>query len=140
MHLTVDQIGPADIRQLLLFAKCFPDGLDITEEGIQKAQEVGLNLNWLADTLLTPETLNAFKVLQSKAWTDLYGNQKTQAWQKYMKQMLEAGEDAQKRDLAVAEFDAALKKASEDFYVMTRAQFLASIETDYSPTQTINPN
>jgi hypothetical protein len=132
MHLTIDQIAGIGVRQMLIFANHFPDGLDVSIEGIKKAQEVGLNLNGLADLLLTPESLNGFRELQSKAWVELYGNPKNLAWQRYMKQMREAGEDSVKRDATVTEFSDALARAAENFQTLTRAQFLACVSMEYN--------
>ena len=55
--------------QVELFAKTFGDSsVAITPESIERASNVGLDINWVATRILTPPALKAYEEAKATAW------------------------------------------------------------------------
>lgn len=71
--LTIEMLkakGPCDRLQLEVFIAVWPHGAPITLANIQRARELALDLDWLAEAFLTPSMQETYKQSAATAWAE----------------------------------------------------------------------
>lgn len=102
--ITLDRLAGACQEQLALVRKEWPDGIPLTEASALRAVEVGLDLDWLAWRLLTPEALVKYEMAKVAPWAD-YKRVTTAAWADFERAKV----------AALAEYDRVENSASAAF-------------------------
>ncbi len=70
MKITAKQLRAKGIceGQLVILEKEWPKGVKVTKEALDRANELELNLTWLADSFLSREANEAFEQAMAPAW------------------------------------------------------------------------
>ena len=56
--------------ELATFAKEWPDGAAVTKSNVLRAAELKLNLDWVAEKLLSPPALAEYDRVKATAWAE----------------------------------------------------------------------
>ena len=101
MKVTAKQLRAKDAcpDQVLIFEKEWPNGVEISQEVLQRAVEVHLDLDWFAFTFLPAPAREAYKKAIAPAWA-AYIKATATAWAAYDKA---TAREAYKKATATAE-------------------------------------
>ena len=130
----LEKLGACE-EQLDLLFKEFPDGGEVTLEKCLRAAELGISLDWAAETLLSARARKAYEEAHVLAWK-AYEEVRAPAWEAYREVQAPAWKaynKAQARAKKVYhEAQAPAKKAYEE--VLARA-FFAAWQIDFPADQ-----
>ena len=116
MLITVEMLKAKDAceNQVRIFAKEWPEGVRVTKQALERAVELGLDIDWAAQNLLPAPAWAAYAQAIAPAWA-AYGQEKATAWAAY----------AQARATAWAAYDQA-RATARAAYDQARAPALAA--------------
>jgi hypothetical protein len=104
MRITVEQLCEANAcsEQVEVFAKEWPDGIEVTQDSVDRAVELDLDIGWLAVT-----------ILPTGIWT-LYQARSMPHWREYTRKLesiYNAHGDVRETDVRIVELNITYRKA-----------------------------